>query len=84
MFVMEPRRAIFSGKTNTGKTKLALDLIETEYKIHFENIVIICPTIMYNDTYLERSWIWTDDDIVVSIFLRSIQVNLQGNLRYFL
>ena len=60
-FVKEPHTAIFSGPTNCGKTKLVLDLIEKEYKGHFVNIVILCPTLRWNKTYLERSWVWKDD-----------------------
>ena len=43
------------------KTQRVLDLIETEYKHHFWNIVILCPTLRWNKTYLDRSWIWSDD-----------------------
>ena len=89
-YVKEPHRAIISGKTNTSKTKLALDLIETEYKNYFDFIVIICPTIMLNETYLERSWIWTNDDIFV-IPSNNVLPNLENysnkffknDLRYF-
>ena len=52
--------AIFSGPTACGKTRAVLDLIQKEYRGHFENIVILCPTIRWNKTYLERSWIWKD------------------------
>jgi len=38
-----------------------LDLIETEYRHHFDNIIILCSTIRWNSTYLERDWIWKDD-----------------------
>ena len=62
-YVKEPHTAIFSGPTSCGKTKLMLDLIESEYKQHFDNIIILCPTISWNATYLERSWLWNDDDI---------------------
>ena len=41
-YVREPHTAIFSGPTGCGKTQRVLDLIETEYKHHFDNIVIIC------------------------------------------
>lgn len=60
-FVKEPHTAIFSGPTSCGKTQRVLDLIEKEYKNHFENIIILCPTIRWNQTYLERSWVWKDD-----------------------
>ena len=60
-YVKDPHTAIFSGCTSCGKTRQVLDLIEKEYKHHFENIVILCSTLRWNKTYLERSWIWKDD-----------------------
>ena len=51
------------GKTNSGKTKWILDLLETEYKNAFEAIVIICPTLFKNKTYLNRRWMFTDDNV---------------------
>ena len=57
-YLKEPHTAVFSGPTGYGKTKLILDLIEDEYRYHFENIVILCSTLQYNKTYLERSWVW--------------------------
>ena len=59
--VKDPHTAIFTGPTGCGKTQRVLDLIEKEYKGHFDNIVILCPTLRWNKTYLERSWIWSDD-----------------------
>ena len=64
-YVKQAHTAIFSGPTSCGKTQKVLDLIEEEYKHHFENIVILCPTLRWNKTYLERSWIWKDDYIFV-------------------
>lgn len=64
-YVKEPHTAIFSGPTSCGKTQRVLDLIEKEYKHHFENIIILCPTIRWNKTYLERSWIWKDNYVFV-------------------
>ena len=64
-YVKHPHTSIFSGPTSCGKTQKVLDLIEKEYKHHFENIVILCPTLRWNKTYLERSWIWKDDYIFV-------------------
>ena len=51
---MTPHTSIFSGPTSCGKTQRALDLLENEYKNHFENIVILCSTLRENKTYLER------------------------------
>ena len=58
--VKTPHTAIFTGPTSCGKTQRVLDLIEKEYRGHFENIVILCPTLRWNKTYLERPWIWKD------------------------
>ena len=62
-YVQEPHTAIFSGPTSCGKTQRVLDLIETEYNQHFENVIILCPTLRWNKTYLERGYIWKDDDV---------------------
>jgi hypothetical protein len=59
-YVKEPHTAIFSGPTCCGKTQRLLDLIEKEYKDHFENIIILCSTLRWNTTYLERPWVWKD------------------------
>ena len=53
-----PHSAMFVGATNVGKTEYLLRILETEYKNHFEFIVIMCPTILDNNkTYLSRKWI---------------------------
>ena len=59
----QPHCALIVGKTNSGKTKWILDLLETEYKHRFEAIVIICPTLLKNKTYLSRRWIYMDDQV---------------------
>ena len=59
----EPHTAIFSGSTGSGKTHLALNLIKTDYLHYFENIVILCPTLRWNKSYLEQTWIWKDDNV---------------------
>ena len=40
-----------------------MKLLETSYKHHFENIIIICPTVRYNETYKNRPWILTDPNV---------------------
>ena len=66
MYVKDPHTAIFSGPTSCGKTQKVLDLLEQEYKGHFENIVILCPTLRWNKTYLDRAWV-LDDNYVFSL-----------------
>ena len=41
---------------------LALNLLENEYREHFDFIVIICPTLEYNEMYKSQSWVWNDPD----------------------
>ena len=60
----EPHTALFVASTGVGKTHLALSLLESEYKNHFDFIVIICPTFRYNSTYKSRSWVWNDSDVI--------------------
>ena len=60
-YVKEAHTAIFTGPTSCGKTQRVLDLIEEAYRHHFENVVILCPTLRWNKTYLERAWIKKDD-----------------------
>ena len=60
-YVKTPHTAIWSGPPGIGKTQLVLYLLEREYKHHFENIVILCPTLKWNETYQSRPWIWKDD-----------------------
>ena len=61
MFVKDPHTAIFSGPTSCGKTQRVLDLLESEDRDHFDNVVVLCSTLRWNSTYLERDWIWKDD-----------------------
>ena len=39
----EPHTALFIAPIGVGKTHLALSLLETEYRNHFDFIVIIAP-----------------------------------------
>ena len=61
----EPHAALFVALTGVGKTHLALDLFESEYKNHFDFIVIICPTLKHNETYRSRKWVWTDPEVIM-------------------
>ena len=61
-----PHSAIFVGAMNVGKTEYLLRILETEYKNHFEFIVIMCPTILDNNkTYLSRKSIFDDNDVFI-------------------
>ena len=41
-----------------------MSLLGTEYRNHFDFIVIICPTLRYNSTYKNQSWVWNDPDVI--------------------
>ena len=64
MFMKELHTALFVAPTGVGKTHLALNLLENEYRNHFDFIVIICTTLRYNSTYKNRSWVWNDLDVI--------------------
>ena len=40
-----------------------LELIEKEYNKHFDNIIIICPTLRENSTYHAKEWIKNDEKV---------------------
>ena len=64
MFTEEPHTALFVAPTGVGKMQLALNLLENEYRNHFDFIVITCPTLRYNSTYKNRGWVWNDPDVI--------------------
>ena len=60
-----PHSAMFVGIMAYGKTEFLLRLLETIYTNHFEFIVILCPTISDNNTYLSRKWIFDDKNVFI-------------------
>ena len=64
MFMKEPHTALFVAPAGVGKIHLALNLLESEYRNHFDFIVIICTTLRYNSTYKSRDWVWNDPDVI--------------------
>ena len=60
-----PHSAMFIGVTKCGKSEFMLRLLETEYKNHFESIVILFPTVLNNKTYLSRKWILNDKNVFI-------------------
>ena len=73
--------ALIVEKTYSGKTKWILDLLETEYKNTFKAIVIICPTLFKNKTYLSRLWMYMDDNVYLCDLDRErLSLNLASDL----
>ena len=65
MFMKESHTPLFVAPTGVGKTQLALNLFESEYRDHFDFIIIICPTLAHNQTYRSRGWVWTDPEVIL-------------------
>ena len=42
-----------------------MNLLEREYKNHFNFIIIICPALKHNETYRSRKWVWTDPEVIL-------------------
>ena len=91
MFMKELHTALFIAPTGVGKTHLALSLLESEYRNHFNFIVIICPTLRCNSTYKNRSWVWNDPDVIpiepgnqLYYLIEKISNLLAGNKTLFL
>ena len=64
MFMKEPHTALFVAPTGVGKMQIALNLLENEYRNHFDFIIIICPTLAHNSTYKSQGWVWNDPDVI--------------------
>ena len=65
MHLDTPLNMIIVGMTGCGKTYYLLELLETEYKKHFENIFVICPTFVHNRAY--REWKYVNDECFFAI-----------------
>ena len=61
--IKNPHTAIFIGQTGCEKTQLVLELIEKEYRKHFDYIIIICPTLRENETCHAKEWTKNDDSV---------------------
>ena len=72
----EPGTALFVALTGVGKTHLALNLLDSEYKNHFDFIIITCPTLKHNETYKSQCCVWTDPKV--------IPIELDNNLHYLI
>ena len=72
----EPHTALFVAPTGVGKVHLALDLLESEHRNHFDFIVTIYHTFAHSQPYKSRGWVWTDPDI--------IHIETDNNLYYWI
>ena len=85
-FIKKPHISMFIGQAGCGKTHLVLELIEKEYKKHFDYIVIICPTLRENSTYHAKEWMKDNDKVWLvepKENLYQWSKKLSGLLRFF-
>ena len=61
----ETHTALIVAPAGVGKTHLALNLLESEYRNHLDFIIIICPTLAHNETCKSRGWVWTDPEVIL-------------------
>ena len=60
-----PFNMLVVGMTCSGKTRFILDVLEQDYKNHFDYIILICPTFYYNKTY--HWWKYINDKDFIAI-----------------
>jgi nucleoside-triphosphatase THEP1 len=61
------------GMTGSGKTQILFDMLETEYNRVFDYIIIVCPTIEWNTTYI--NWSHLSDHGVIQIPCSQEKIN---------
>ena len=66
LFPLGPNSSIICGMTGRGKTVFMLDLLESPYCGLFQHIVLLCPTVRYNEAYQKCPWIWSDPEVYVT------------------
>ena len=77
-----PFNMIIVGFTSCGKTYYLLRLLETEYKNHFENIFLLCPTFVHNKTYREWKYVEDPDFVVVPCDQDEVECYLKKETSY--
>ena len=87
----ELHTALFVALTGVGKMHLALNLLKSEYKNHFDFIIIICPTLKHNEAYKSGGWVWTDPEVIpiepgnqLHYLIKKINKQLAGSKTLFL
>ena len=62
-YIKKPHTKMFIGQTGCGKNHLVSELIEKEYKKHFDYIIVICSTLREDETYHAKEWIKNDGKV---------------------
>ena len=73
---------IVVGMTACGKTQYLLNMLEKEYKNHYDYIFIVCPTLEDNKTY--QQWKYLPDSDVYELFVAHDNVeNILRDITHF-
>ena len=59
------KSALFVAPAGVGKMQLALNLLKSEYRNHFDFIIIICPTLALTKLTRSQDWVWNDPGIIL-------------------
>ena len=72
---LQPHCAMIVGRRGSGKSIFACQLLETQFREHFDSIVIICPTFKINKAYSNRPWIKNDKNVHIVSNLEKFNLN---------
>ena len=78
MTLETPFNMLVVGLTSSGKTHYLLDLLEKQYKNHFEHVYLICPTFPHNKTYLNWPFVNDEDFIVIPCEHEDVEYELHN------
>ena len=68
---------IIVGMTACGKTHYLLEMLEKEYKNHFDHIFIVCPTLEGNKTYQQWKYLADPDVYALPVSHDNVETTLR-------
>ena len=74
LLMQTPFNMLVVDMTACGKTRYLLNLLEQDYKIRFDFIILICPTFSWNMSYQE--WKYINDPDFIAIECEQDKVDL--------
>ena len=80
----KPNLQLIIGPSGCGKTHLLLNtILETEYRQHFDYIIILAPTLYINKTYMNWKYVSDKDVILVETKPEYLDVLLQYIIKMY-
>ena len=77
-----PFHMIIVGMTACGKTHYLLEMLEKEYKNHFDYIFIVCPTLEDNKTYQQWKYLADPDVYALHVEHDNVENILRETTRF--